>query len=58
MADPHLKVKKLLANYMNSYSKMTSWQENRIEIINMEICDAIIVKIKINLKIVNFFKFC
>ena len=46
MADPHLKVKKLLANYMNSYSKMTSWQENRIEIINMEICDAIIVKKK------------
>ncbi len=58
MADPHLKVKKLLANHMNSFSKMNSWQENRIEIINMEICDAIIVKINKLLKILNFLKFC
>jgi len=44
MADPHLKVKQLLANYMNRYSKMNAWTDHKIEIINMEICDAIIVK--------------
>ena len=44
MSDPHLKVKKILANYMSNCSKMSSWTENKIEITNVEICDAIIVK--------------
>jgi hypothetical protein len=45
MSDPHLKVKKILANYMSNCSKMSSWTENKFEITNVEICDAIIVKI-------------
>lgn len=48
--DSNLKAKTLLASYLNTYSKANILNENKIEILNMETCDALIYNLRTIIK--------